>query len=181
MRELSLHVLDILENAVAAGATLIRLEIIEDSAHNRLTIRVTDNGRGMDPVTLRRATDPFFTTRTTRNVGLGLPLLQAAAQRCNGDLTIRSQPGMGTQVVAEFQRDHIDRAPLGDMRSTLLGLILSQHPCDLHYEHWVDDRGFTFDTIETRRLLGGVPLTHPSVRAWLEEYLAQEQAVLGPA
>jgi anti-sigma regulatory factor (Ser/Thr protein kinase) len=178
VRELSLHVLDILENALAAGATLIELEISESTAQNRLTIRVSDNGRGMDANTLRRVTDPFFTTRTTRQVGLGLPLLKAAAQRCNGDLTISSQPGVGTQVLAEFQRDHIDRAPLGDMKSTVLGLILAERPCDLSYEHRVDERSFCLDTRDLRCILGDVPLTHPQARAWLEEYLDQEPVEL---
>ena len=181
MRELSLHILDVLENGLAAGATLLELEIIESSARNLLSIRVSDNGRGMDARTLARVTDPFFTTRTTRDVGLGLPLLRAAAERCNGRLTIDSQPGQGTRVVADFERDHIDRAPLGDMKSTLLGVILSEGACDLCYAHRVDAREFGVDTRELRARLGGVPLTHPSVRAWLEEYLDQEPMVLETA
>lgn len=178
MRELSLHVLDVLENALAAGATLIELEISESSAQNRLSIRVTDNGCGMDAETVARVSDPFFTTRTTRNVGLGLPLFKAATQRCNGDLTVRSQPGVGTEVLAEFQRDHIDRAPLGDIKSTLLGVILSDRLRDLRYEHRVNGRTFSLDTRELRAVLGAVPLTHPNVRAWLGEYLDQEESLL---
>jgi len=178
VRELSLHVLDVLENALAADATLIELEINEDSAANRLSIRVTDNGRGMDAETVARVSDPFFTTRTTRDIGLGLPLFRAAAQRCNGDLTLRSQRGVGTEVLAEFERDHLDRAPLGDMKSTLLGVILSDRVRDLRYEHRVDGRSFGLDTRELRAVLGDVPFTHPSVRDWLEEYLDQESLVL---
>ena len=178
MRELSLHVLDVLENALAAGATLIELEIAESSAQNRLSIRVADNGCGMDAATVARVSDPFFTTRTTRDVGLGLPLFKAAAQRCNGDLTLRSQPGVGTEVLAVFERDHLDRAPLGDMSSTLLGVILSDRLHDLRYQHMVDGRTFGLDTRELRAVLGDVPLTHPNVRAWLEEYLDQEELML---
>jgi hypothetical protein len=178
VRELSLHVLDILENSLAAGACLIELTIAESTARNLLTIRVSDNGRGMDASTLRRVTDPFFTTRTTRAVGLGIPLLVAAAERCNGHVTITSQPGVGTVVVAEFQRDHIDRAPLGDIKSTLLSLVLADRSCDLRYEHTVDAKSYTLDTSEMRRILGEVPLTDPSVRDWLADYLDQEADAL---
>ncbi|MHB0857533.1 MAG: ATP-binding protein [Anaerolineae bacterium] len=178
MRELSLHVLDIVENALEAGATRVCIEIDEDSRRNRLTIRVSDNGRGMSAETLQRLADPFYTTRTTRPVGLGIPLLRAAARRCNGDLTITSQVGQGTEVTAEFERDHIDRAPLGDIKSTLLGTILSHKTCDVQYRHHVDERLFAFDTEEMRRELGEVPLTHPRVRAWLEEFLTEGLAEL---
>jgi hypothetical protein len=173
VRELSLHILDLLQNGLEAGASRLELEINEDSAHNLLTITITDNGRGMDAETLGRVSDPFFTTRTTRNVGLGLPLFKAAAQRCQGDLTITSQPGVGTKVVATFQRDHVDRAPLGDLPSTLLTVILAHEECALGYRHRVEGRRFEFDTAEIRQVLGDVPLTHPRVRAWLEELLHQ--------
>lgn len=173
MRELSLHILDLLENSLEAGASRIEVEIIEDTVRDKLVISVTDNGRGMDAETLRRVTDPFFTTRTTRSVGLGIPLLKAAAERCNGELKITSQPGVGTQVVAEFERDHIDRAPLGDVASTLLSVILSRQKCDLHFRHRLDGREFEFDTQEMRQILGDVPLDHPRVRAWLEDFIAE--------
>jgi len=172
VEELSLHVLDLMENCLEAGASRIDLEIIEDSARNRLTIRVRDDGRGVDEETLKRMDDPFFTTRTTRHIGLGIPLFKAAARQCNGDLVVTSQPGVGTEVLVEFERDHIDRAPLGDIKSTLLSVILSQRRCDLHYVHRVDNRVFEFDTEEMRRALGGIPLGHPRVRAWLEDFLA---------
>lgn len=173
MRELALHILDVLENAMEAGATRIDLTIHEDSAQDRLTIEIVDNGRGMDQEVLHRVGDPFYTTRTTRHVGLGVPLLRAAARRCNGDLTIASQPGAGTRLSATFQWSHIDRAPLGDMRSTLLGALLSQREIDLRYRHHVDGREFAFDTAEMRQALQGVPLSHPAVRAWLDAFLAE--------
>lgn len=178
MRELSLHILDVLENSLEAGATRIELEIVEDSASNRLTINIQDNGRGMSEETLRRVGDPFFTTRTTRHVGLGIPLFRAAAQRCNGGLTITSQVGVGTRVQAVFELHHIDRAPLGDMKSTLLGTILSSRKSDLRYRHQVDERVFEFDTAEMREMLGDVPLTHPQVREWLEQFLTEGFAYL---
>ena len=183
MRELSLHILDVLENSLEAGATCIALEIVEDTVRNRLTISITDNGRGMDQETLARIADPFLTTRTTRHVGLGIPLFKAAAEHCNGNLVITSEVGVGTKVVAAFQRDHIDRAPLGDMKNTLLGVTLAHGragagKCDLHYRHYLDERVFEFDTAEMREALGDVPLDHPRVRSWLEEYLCEGFAAL---
>lgn len=178
MRELALHVLDVLENAIEAGAKRVELTIDEDSAVDRLTIEVADDGRGMSDAVLRRVGDPFYTTRTTRHVGLGIPLLRAAARRCNGDLTIASLPGSGTRVLVSFQRSHIDRAPLGDMRSTLLGVLLSQAEIDLRYQHRIDGREFAFDTTEMRAALRDVPLSHPAVREWLEAFLAEGFAEL---
>ena len=173
MRELSLHILDLLENSLEAGASRIEVEITEDTVRNKLIISVTDNGRGMDAEALQRAVDPFFTTRTTRHVGLGIPLFKAAAQRCNGELSITSQPGVGTRVVVDFEREHIDRAPLGDISDTLLGVVLSHHKCDLHFTHRVDERVFEFDTFEMHQILGDIPLDHPRVRAWIEDLLAE--------
>jgi len=173
VRELSLHILDLLENAIEAGATLVQVQIVEDHAKNRLIIEITDNGHGMDRATLERVTDPFFTTRKTRHIGLGIPLLKAATERCGGGLTIESEPGKGTRVRAEFVWDHIDRAPLGDMRSTLLAILVSNTECDLVYRHRVDDRVFELDTREIRQHLGDVPLSHPRVWRWLDDYIAE--------
>jgi hypothetical protein len=174
VRELSLHVLDVLENSLAAGARHIRLDIDEDVRGNRLTITIADDGCGMDAETQVKALDPYYTTRTTRHVGLGLPLLKAAAERCAGGLTLTSQVRVGTTVVAGFQRDHIDRAPLGDMVSTLMGTLLSgRDDWELEFRHRLDEREFRLDTVELREILGDVPLKHPAVREWLESYLRQ--------
>jgi anti-sigma regulatory factor (Ser/Thr protein kinase) len=182
VRELSLHLLDIVQNALEAGASRVQIIVSEDSQHNRLTIAVEDNGRGMDAETLARVTDPFFTTRKTRHVGLGIPLFKAAAQRCAGDLIITSQLGQGTRVVAEMQRDHIDRAPLGDIKSTLLSILLmadsNRVTADVRYEQRFDDRAFVLDTKDVREALDGVPLIHPQVRDWLEEFIAEGLADL---
>ncbi len=179
MRELSHHVLDLLENALAAGATRVDLTIIEDTRKDILTIEIRDNGRGMDAEMQKRALDPFFTTRATRHVGLGLPLLQAAAERCNGGLSLNSAPGQGTVVRAWFQHSHIDRAPLGDMASTILGALLADYGSwDLVYVHRVNDKTFELDTRQVRQELGEIPLSHPAVRRWLEDLLAQGYAEL---
>jgi len=178
VRELSLHILDALENSVEAGATRIELLIEEDLQKDALTISIKDNGRGMTEEFSRQVLDPFVTTRTTRHVGLGLPLFAAAARRCNGDLRIQSALGVGTTVTAVFQHSHIDRAPLGDIASSLMAVILSERPVDIEYRHRVDGRTFELDTADVRRELGSVPLSHPWVRQWLESVLAEGLAGL---
>jgi anti-sigma regulatory factor (Ser/Thr protein kinase) len=182
MRELSLHILDALQNSLEAGATCVELTIEEDLAADWLTITIRDNGRGMSEDQLARIFDPFFTTRNTRHVGLGVPLFKSAAERCNGDLTITSQPGEGTVLRATFQHSHVDRAPLGNIAGTLLAVILGQ-TCDVRYVHRVigrqGDKGtmrqrskeFAFDTAGIKAELGDVPLTRPEVRKWLKEFI----------
>ncbi len=185
MRELSLHILDILQNSVEAGASHIELTIDEDLAADTLVITVTDNGRGMDAATVRKVTDPFYTTRKTRHVGLGIPLFAGAAEHCDGALTLTSEPGVGTTLTATFRHSHIDRAPLGNMVDTLLAFILAQpnppqQPIELKYRHCVDDRMFELDTAAVRRELEGVPFSHPEVRDWLREYIAEGEIELTP-
>lgn len=181
MRELSLHILDIMENSLTAGATLIELTIEEDLTADRLIITVKDNGRGMSKEQLARVFDPFYTTRTTRHVGLGVPLFKAAAQQSNGDLTIDSELGQGTTVQAIFQHSHIDRMPLGDIKSTLMAAIL-KGTADIHYVHRVKQEGatqeFEFDTASIKAELDGAPLTHPAVQQWLQEFIAEGEREL---
>lgn len=178
MRELSLHILDVLENSVEAGATRIELLTEEDLQNDSLTITIKDNGRGMTDELVQQVLNPFVTTRTTRHVGLGLPLFAAAARRCDGDLRIQSAVGVGTTVTATFRLSHIDRAPLGDMAGSLMAVILSDRAVDIAYTHKVDGRTFELDTAAMRRELGDVPLSHPLVREWLESTLAEGLAGL---
>ena len=178
MRELSLHILDIVENSVSAGARHIALSVAEDSCANLLVITVSDDGRGMDEQAVSRVRDPFYTTRSTRQVGLGVPLFAAAAERCGGDLRVESAPGKGTAVTARFQHDHIDRAPLGNMHSTLMCILMRGTAFDLHYTHRVDDLVFELDTQEIKQALGDVPLSHPGVREWLSGYIIQGEQQL---
>ncbi len=178
MLELALHVLDILQNSVEAGAKHVTLTVIEDEAADRLTITVTDDGCGMDEQTVRRVLNPFYTTRTTRHVGLGLPLYAEAAETAGGGLTVRSQPGMGATVEAVFQLSHPDRQPLGDMAATLLTFLLSGRAPDLVYTHRVSGREFTFDTAAIRAELDGVPLSEPLVAQWLADYIAEGESSL---
>ncbi|MBN1979239.1 MAG: ATP-binding protein [Anaerolineae bacterium] len=177
MRELSLHILDALENSLEAGATVVGLTIEEDLAADWLTITIQDDGLGMSVDQLARIFDPFFTTRETRHVGLGIPLFKAATGRCNGDLTIESQLEKGTTLRATFQHSHIDRAPLGDITGTLMAVILSGS-CDLRYIHKIDGREFAFSTKDIRSELGDIPLTHPAVRNWLRDFIIEGEESL---
>jgi anti-sigma regulatory factor (Ser/Thr protein kinase) len=187
MLELALHVLDILQNTVEAGATQIELTIVEDEAADRLTLTVADNGRGMDEQIVRRALNPFYTTRRTRHVGLGLPLFAEAAETAGGGLTIRSQAGEGTTVEATFKLSHPDRQPLGDMAATLLAFLLAEGAPELRYSHQlIQQRGiapprqseFAFDTAAIRAELDGVPLNQPLVAQWLAGHLAEGEREL---
>jgi len=173
MEELSLHILDIMENSLAAGAKLIQVEIEEDPARDRFTLTVSDDGRGMDQATAARALDPFFTTRTTRRVGLGLSLLKANAQACGGDLEVDSHPGSGTRVRAWFQLSHIDRQPLGDWPGTLAGMLLSHPEVDIRYRHRVGDDTFELDTREVKAELGPGALGDPAVVGFLRRQVAR--------
>jgi hypothetical protein len=180
MRELSLHILDLLQNSLEAGATRLDVSIEEDLTADRLTIEVRDNGRGMSTATARAALNPFFTTRTTRHVGLGLPLLAAAAKRCDGELAVDSQPGAGTVVSAAFRHSHIDRAPLGNMAGTLLAFLLGGDgkPLRLCYHHRVGDEAFELDSAAIEDEVGGLPLSYPPLRDWLRDFIAEGEAGL---
>ena len=178
MRELSLHILDVLQNAREAGSRLVRLTIEEDIAGDRLIIDVSDDGRGMAEEDMKRAADPFFTTRKTRHVGLGLPLFAAAAERCNGGLRIERAPGQGVRIVATFQHGHLDRPPLGDMTRTLLSFLMGEPLCDLVYTHRRNGKIFELDTRLVRQELGEIPLSHPQVREWLGSYISEGEETL---
>ena len=167
MRELSLHIMDIVENGVAAGASLIGLSLQEDSSENWLRITITDNGRGMNDEVLKKALDPFFTTRTTRRVGLGLSLIREASKRCDGEFHIQSREGKGTEVTVSFRLDHIDLAPLGDMASSLTSLIMGNSTVDFVYTHSVDGKVFELDTRQIKEELDEVPINHPEVIKYL--------------
>ncbi|MEE8416322.1 MAG: ATP-binding protein [Desulfobacterales bacterium] len=163
MREISLHILDVAENGITAGASCIHIVVEEARAKNALKIVIRDNGRGISSEKIDRIADPFVTTRTTRRVGLGLSLLEAAARRCDGEVKIESKPGAGTEVTAVFRYDHIDRAPIGDMAGSITTLIAGNPDVDFVYDHSVDDRHFDMDTREIRKELEDSFLADPKV------------------
>ena len=176
MKELSLNILDIAKNSVKAGATLIgiRLEETDDT----LTLTITDNGCGMKEEILRGVIDPFYTTRTTRKVGMGIPLLKLACEQTGGCVTITSRHESeypdthGTEVVALFYKNHIDFTPIGDIVSTVTTLLQGSPEIDWEFTHISKVIHVTMDTREMRQVLGDdVPLNEPSVLSWIGEYL----------
>ena len=173
MREIALHLLDIVENSVAAGAKRVDLTVREDTANDRLNIVVLDDGKGMDKDLLARVADPFVTSRTTRKVGLGIPLLKAAAESCNGYLRIDSTPGAGTRLEADFQRSHIDRMPLGDLAGTMLTLLVAFPQVRWVLDYSVGERQFLFDSELIVKELGDIPITEPSILTFVKSVLKQ--------
>ncbi len=169
MLELSMHILDIAQNSLAAGATRVEIRVLEDWAEDVLRIEVRDNGRGISPETVARVTDPFFTSRTTREVGLGLPLLKDAAERCEGALEIQSEEGRGTAVCARFRLGHFDRAPLGDMAQTMEVLIAANPQIEFLYEHRVNGETYSLETREMKEVLGPVGLDDPAVLDFIRQ------------
>ncbi len=179
-RDLSQHILDIAENSVTAGATLLHIDILEDPTTDTLTITVRDNGRGMEPEMLLRITDPWVTTRTTRKVGLGIPFFKQTAEMCGGDFEITSQRDQGTKTRATFQRDHVDRPPLGDLMGTLLCIMVGNPQLDVVYQHRVGDKVFVFDTREIREVLGPeIPLSDPEVLGYIRGALTEGLLSIG--
>ena len=183
MRELSLHILDVAENGITAGGDCIWIEVDEDRKADLMKIVIRDNGRGMPVEKMQNIDDPFITSRTTRRVGLGLSLLSAAAERCDGTVSVDSQPGKGTEIAATFQHSHIDRAPLGDMASTVTTLIFGNPGIDFVYSHRIDGRDFSLDTREIRNEMEDLSLSDPvvihhlteSIRSALKELKSEKE------
>jgi anti-sigma regulatory factor (Ser/Thr protein kinase) len=175
MTEISLNVLDIANNSIRAEASLIEIIIQIQRDLDSLTITIADNGCGMTAEQINKVEDPFFTTRTTRKVGLGVPFYKMAAESTGGSFKIESTPGIGTKVVAVFGLSHIDRMPLGDMNSTVHTLITLNTQIDFLYRYIFDRKEFTLDTREFREILNDVPLNSPEVSAYIKEYLQENQ------
>ncbi|MCI9195441.1 MAG: ATP-binding protein [Angelakisella sp.] len=178
MQELSLNVLDVAENSVRADASLVEITVEEDTAAGWLTIVIRDNGRGMTPEQVQTVIDPFYTTRTTRKVGLGVPFFRMAAQLSGGDLTIQSRVGEGTAVTATFGLTSIDRMPLGDINGTIATLVQCNPGIDWLYTRRKDGREMVMDTRQFREILEDTPLDSPEVLGFLRDYLAENTAEL---
>ncbi|MBN1234356.1 MAG: ATP-binding protein [Candidatus Coatesbacteria bacterium] len=172
MEELSLHILDIAENSIKANASFVTIEIIEDIDTDKMEIEITDNGFGMSDKMIEKALSPFFSTRTTRKIGLGLPLFKDTVEACEGSIKLTSEINRGTKVYASLRHSHIDRPPLGEIADTILMLVISYPDRDFLYRHKKGNREFTFDTREIKEILGTeVSINHPEVRSWLLETL----------
>ena len=174
MPEISLNILDVTQNSVTAGASLIQISIIGDSASDRLTVQIADNGCGMTEEQVRCVTDPFFTSRTTRKVGLGIPFFKMAAELTGGSFQIESQVGVGTTTTAVFVLSSIDRIPLGNMADTMSVLIGPNPDIDFLLTMGYDAESFVMDTRIFREILGSdIPLSEPQVLNYIESYIKE--------
>ncbi len=178
MRDLSLHLLDIVQNSLKAGASRIEVRVEADEDLDRLTVSVIDNGSGMSEDMLNRVTDPFMTSRTTRSVGLGVPLFREAATITGGRFTIESKPGEGTSLTAQFVMSSIDRVPLGDLADTFVGLVLSDPKRNYVICFSAGDRRFDLDLDDVRAELIDVPLNDPNVLEWLQALIREQQSTI---
>ena len=174
MRELSLNVMDVAQNSVRAEATVVRITVTESDKDDRLTIEIADNGCGMTQEQVQQVIDPFFTTRTTRKVGLGVPLFKLSAEQTGGSFDITSEVGRGTQTRARYVKSHVDMTPLGDINSTVSILIRCNPEIDFVFTHSTDKGAFTLDTRELREVLEGVSLDTPDVVEWIEQFLEEQ-------
>ena len=169
MEDLSLHILDIMENSVDAQARRIEVRIDEDPDRDLLTLEILDDGKGMDAQTLQKAMNPFFTTRKTRRFGLGLSMISEAAKATGGKLTVESSLGKGTRVRATFHQSHIDMKPIGDIPQTLLTLIIGRPEIELSYCHTIGGETFSFNTREIQNLPTGSPQVLRQIREHIQE------------
>lgn len=179
MQELSMHLLDIVQNSIRAQATKIDILVDEDIETDNLIIVIKDNGCGMSEEQVSSVIDPFFTTRTTRKVGLGIPLYKMAAEQTGGSLQIESEIGAGTVVKATFGYSHIDRMPLGDMADTIAQIICLNEPIDIAYTHKKNKDSFTATTSDFTSVLEGVPLNTPEVMLFVKDYVEGHILALG--
>jgi anti-sigma regulatory factor (Ser/Thr protein kinase) len=171
LERLADHIMDIAMNSVRAGGRNVSIAVISNKERNLLTITISDDGSGMTEDVVRAAMDPFFSTKEKKGIGLGIPLLQGAAEMCGGDFSLESSPGKGTTVRAAFALDHPDLPPLGNMKETILLLCVSNPEVRFIFRYQDDGKEFVLDTGEIHELLGEVPISHPEVIDFLERYL----------
>lgn len=171
MNELSLYILDLTENSIHADSKNVTLKISESMKDDLLSITIIDDGRGMSEETVKKAYDPFYTSRKTRKVGLGIPLFKELCELCEGSFHIDSTLGVGTKVYATFKLSSIDLPPLGGIVDTLYTLICNEEGVDVIYIHEKNGQVFQFDTKEIKAILDGVSLNDAMVMAWFKEYV----------
>jgi hypothetical protein len=169
MLELSMNILDIVENSTRAGASLIKISITENRRNDVLRIEIIDDGEGMEPDITEKALDPFYTSKDVRSVGLGLPFLSHAAKITGGTFSIESEKRKGTRVVADFGYSHIDRQPLGDIPGTMATIIAGNPQVNFIYTHLSDGKRYTLDTRKVKNELEDVPIDHSKVIQFIKE------------
>jgi Histidine kinase-, DNA gyrase B-, and HSP90-like ATPase len=173
MNNLSMHILDIVQNSISANATLIEIRIDENLEKNVLDILIKDNGKGMDDEFLSQVTDPYTTTRITRKIGMGIPLLKHSAEQSSGYIKVNSAKEIGTTIQATFQHNHIDRPPLGDIAGTIVLLVAANPDVDFKYVHCVNNSKYQFDTREVKEILDDVRIDDPKIRGMLKEMITE--------
>lgn len=179
MQDLSLHILDLVQNSIRAEASKIDISVLENTERDIFTVTIEDNGCGMNQETLAKAKDPFFTSRTTRDVGLGLSFMQMMAAQCNGKFSVNSEEGKGTKVEITLQRSHIDRLPLGNMAETMMTLVGANENLDFTFNHRVNDQNLDFSTAQMREVLGDdVPLSNFEVLQFISSTIEEETKLL---
>ena len=171
MKDISLHILDIIQNSIVAGATVVEISINEYGENDRLTLEIMDNGTGMSQDMVGKVTDPYTTSRTTRKVGLGIPLLKQNAERSGGSLKIESELGKGTRLVANFIQSNIDCLPLGDIASVIALTVSGNPSVDFVYNHKKNGNLYTFNTVEIKEILSDISISDPSVSKYLREMI----------
>lgn len=173
MPEISLNILDVAENSVRAGASLIEIRVSVQTDKDTLTVIIKDDGWGMSAEQIEKVQDPFYTTRTTRRVGLGVPFFKQAAESTGGSFSIASEPGIGTVVTAVFGLSHIDRMPLGDINSTIYTLVVFNENIQFIYTYGYNEQEFVLDTRELREILGGdISFSNIEVSGFIKDFLA---------
>lgn len=174
MPELALHILDLVQNSISAGAKHITVTLLRDTAADELVIVIEDDGCGMSAEFVERVTSPFTTSRTTRKVGLGIPMFKQLAEMCEGGFELSSEVGKGTRLTARFKASHLDLPPLGDMPGTICSLLLAcPEGVDFRFAFDEDGREFALETAELRQALGGLPLNEPEILEWVRQYAAE--------
>ena len=171
MDEIASHIIDIVANSVTAKATYISIDIEKDTQRNLLSLHIKDNGVGMDRETKEKVLDPFYTTKKGKKVGLGVPLLKGTAETTGGTFRLSSVVGQGTEIFATFDLSHPDLPPLGNIRDTMLVLVVGNPETDFRFSLKVDSRQFVLDTQDIKLLLEEVPINHPEVITFLGKYI----------
>ena len=179
MKELSMHVYDLMENSTAANATEVRLTVRDSKKDTVYAVTIEDNGKGMSPELMAKVTDPYTTSRTTRKVGLGLPLIKMNTEHCGGGMKLQSELGKGTRLDFWFQLDNIDRPPMGDLSGTIVMLCAAHQDIHIIYTHTTDSGEFTFDTEEIQEALDGMDMNDVKVFKWLKEMVQENLEEIG--
>ena len=178
MQELSMNILDVAQNSVSAGASRIAINVSINNDEDLLVITIEDNGKGMSQEVLEKVTDPFFTTRTTRDVGLGVPFFKMAAEMADGEFEINSKDGQGTTVKASFVYSHIDRAPMGELAETMGQFICLNEEIEISFTYTVNDVKFQVSSGEFTSVLEGVPLNTPDIMLFICGYLKENMETM---